>query len=381
MDATRIGLIAVAVVLVVDAVLLTGLIGIKAIHRRRMIAHERRRGEYISLLSRHLAVPDHTDPISPRLAADPAFIDAVIGLRNTLSGPEVESLTGIVDRLGVSERQVARLRRRFPLAARLTAAVCLAEIGDESTADVLIEHLGDREPEIRIQCARGLGRIRHTPAIDAILERFAVEAPWVRARFADTLLGFGSKATWPLVAYIRVNMGPGDNDAVIDAIRVLGRIGDRTVGPTLSGILRIANDPEVRIAAIEALGAVGGPLAIRPLKHAFRSVDWRLRAKAATALGEIGDPSVSWVLVEGLEDSNWWVRRNTAAALTALPGGHELLLAALESDDRYARDAAAEALADSGALAGARDRSSKGQATPADRILLDYMRASDQVPA
>ena len=155
----------------------------------------------------------------------------------------------------------------------------------------------------------------------------------MRARFADTLVGFGVKATWPLVAYIRANLSHDHNEGVIEAIRVLGVIGDREVGPSLAGILRVATDPEVRIAAIESLGMVGGPLAIRPLKYTFRFPDWRLRAKSATSLGHIGDPSINPVLVTGLQDSNWWVRRNSASALAALPGGDELLLLAIGSDD------------------------------------------------
>ncbi|MGH8948437.1 MAG: HEAT repeat domain-containing protein, partial [Acidimicrobiia bacterium] len=229
------------------------------------------------------------------------------------------------------------------------------------------------EPEIRIQCARGLGRIQHTAAIDAILERFDVEEPWVRARFADTLVGFGAKATWPLVAYIRVNLRPHDNEGVVEAIRVLGVIGDREVGPTLSGVLRVASDPEVRIAAIEALGVVGGPLAIRPLKATFRSTDWRLRAKSATSLAHTGDPSVNSLLARGLEDANWWVRRNSAAALAALPGGADLLLDAVCSNDQFARDAAGEALADCGALAAAREREEAGLTNAEDRVLLAHM--------
>jgi HEAT repeat protein len=268
---------------------------------------------------------------------------------------------------------VARLRSRFPLGRRLRAAVSLAEIGDESTARVLVEHLSDREPEIRIQCARGLVRIKDTAAIDAILERFDLEEPWVRARFADTLVGFGSKATWPLVAYIRVNLRHSDNDGVVEAIRVLGVIGDRDVGPTLAGVLRVASDPEVLIATIEALGLVGGPLAIRPLRAAVQSADWRLRAKAATSLGQIGDPSVNPLLARSLEDANWWVRRNSAAALAALQGGTDLLHHALSSDDEFARDAAAEALADCGVLAAAREREERGAATAEDAALLAHM--------
>lgn len=373
MNGTTIGLIAVAVVLIVDAALLVGLVTLKAVHRRRAELRKLRRAAYVATLSRRLASKEATDPIDGRAAEDDAFLDALIDVRNIVTGHEIETLAGIVDGLGLARRQEARLRSRFPLGRRLRAAVSLAEIGDESTAPVLIEHLSDREPEIRIQCARGLGRIQHTAAIDAILERFDLEAPWVRARFADTLVGFGAKATWPLVAYIRVNLRHHDNEGVVEAIRVLGVMGDREVGPTLAGVLRVASDPEVRIATIEALGVVGGPLAIRPLKDTFRSPDWRLRAKSATALAHIGDPSINTLLAKGLEDANWWVRRNSAAALASLPGGADLLLQAVGSDDQFARDAAAEALADCGALAAARERQEMGLTSAEDRLLLAHM--------
>jgi HEAT repeat protein len=381
MNGTTIGLIAVAVVFGIDIILLSGLVLLKAVHRRRREDYARRRAEYVSILSRHLAFQHHTDTFGPNAAEDDAFLDAVIDLRNIVSGTEIDTLAGIIDSVGVARRQEARLNHRFPLGRRLRAAVSLAEMGDESSASVLIDHLNDREPEIRIQCARGLGRMQYTAAIDPILERLALEHPWVRARFADTLVGFGTKATWPLVAYIRVNLGHDSNRGVIEAIRVLGTIGDQEVGPSLAGVLRVASDPEVGIAAIEALGLVGGPLAIRPLKYTLRSPDWRLRAKSATALGQIGDPSINPVIADSLEDDNWWVRRNSAAALTALPGGTDLLLGVIESGTSFAADAAAEALADSGALAEARHRVESDEASDADQALIRYVSAQEAVSA
>jgi HEAT repeat protein len=377
MDATSIGLIAVAVVFGIDLVLMLGLVVLKTANRRRVERHRLQRSAFVATLSRHLAGGVALEPISARAAEDDAFLDAIIDLRNVLTGSDVETLNGVVGQLDVAKRQEARLRSRFPLGRRLRAAVSLAEIGDASTARVLIDHLSDPEPEIRIQAARGLGRMRHTAAIDAILERFGLEEPWVRARFADTLVGFGAKATWPLVAYIRVNLRGSENEAVVEAIRVLGTIGDREVGPTLAGILRVASDPEVQIAAIEALGHVGGPMAIRPLKTSFRSMDWRIRAKSATALGLIGDPSVCSSLANGLEDANWWVRRNSAAALAAIPGGRGRLIDALGSRDLFARDAATEALADCGALTTAREREEAGVATDEDLRLLGHLAVGE----
>ncbi len=379
MNETTIGLVILGVVTLVAFAMLLGLVTLKAINRRRALRRRERHIRYVALISRRIAAKDTLEPIDGSAVDDDAFLDAVIDIRNVVTGRQIDTLAGIIDGVGLARRQEARLRSRFPLGRRLRAAVSLAEIGDESTAPVLMAHLSDLEPEIRIQCARGLGRMQHEPGIDAILERFGLEAPWVRARFADTLVGFGTKATWPLVAYVRANLTHDHIHGVVEAIRVLGVIGDREVGPSLAGILRVATEPEVRIAAIESLGMVGGPLAIRPLKYTFRSPDWRLRAKSATSLGHIGDPSINRVLASGLQDSNWWVRRNSASALAVLPGGDELLLLAIGSDDPFARDAAAEALADCGVLAAARERHDAGKATEGDRLLLDHVGAERRV--
>jgi hypothetical protein len=200
MSGTTIGIFSVVVVLVVDTLLIIGLVASKAVHRGRRERHDQRRALYMVGLSRHLAFreayPFDLDDID-----DEAFLDAVIDLRNVVTGVEVSTLTSILGRTGLARRQEARLRRRFPLGRRLRAAVALAEVGDESTAPVLMEYLDDAEPEIRIQCARGLGRMQHMDAIPRILARFATEEPWVRARFADTLVGYGNKASWHLVHY------------------------------------------------------------------------------------------------------------------------------------------------------------------------------------
>ncbi|MEX1124231.1 MAG: HEAT repeat domain-containing protein [Acidimicrobiia bacterium] len=380
MNGTQIALLAVGIVFVVDVVLLFGLITLKTVHRRRMERHDRRRSAYLGVLSRRMAFPLHTDYIDPKVVSDGAFLDAVIDLRNTMAGPEIETLAGIIDRYGLVKRQAAHLRSRFPLGRRLRAAVSLAEMGDESSAPVLIEYLNDREPEIRIQCARGLGRMQHTPAIDAIIDRFGEESPWVRSRFADTLVGFGAGAVWSLLAYIRVNHDHGENEGVIEAIRVLGTIGERDIGPPLSELLSVFQDPELKIATIDALGYIGGPLAVTPLIGFLDADDWRLRAKAAHSLGEIGDPLANPSLRTSLEDDNWWVRRNSAAALAGISGGVELLHEALHAGDMFARDAAAEALADCGELGKARERQERGQATVADLQLLSFMTEDVLVP-
>lgn len=353
-------LIAILAIFTVNALLLTALILVKATHRRRTSRHSARRKEYLGVLSRHLSLDNCTDPITPFMAEDPAFLDALIDMRNAITGDEVDTLRKIVNRHGVIERQIRHLESHFPLGRRLRAAVALAELGDESAADALMRHLDDREPEIRIQCARGLGRIRWTPAIEEIVWRFHIETPWVRTRFSDTLTGFGTEATWPLLAYIRVNHR-FDTTGPALAIRTLAQIQNhQAVGPLLE-ILAAANHIDIEIATMETLGELGNPEAKPALLERLDSKRWEIRSKSAAALGGLGDPAAVPRLRESLRDESWWVRRSSAAAIAKLPGGVEALYQALDDPDPFAADSAAEALADAGELISARRRLDHGE--------------------
>lgn len=364
--------VAVSVVFALNALMLLVILVAKPVHRHRQDRHERRRRAYIGILSRHLASPDHRANLGRRVAEDPAFLDALIDMRSIVDGADAETLGDLVDRYDIARQQTRKLESRLRAHQRLTAAVALAELADDSAAPVLLHHLGDREREVRIQCARGLGRMRHLPAIAAILARFEVETPWVRSRFADTLIDYGTAATWPLVSYIRCNHrlgGPG----VPTAIRTLGAIGDTQAVLPLLEILEESADHEVQIAAVEALGQLSAPIAFDPVEKAARSEDWRLRAKAVTALATLGNESVIPTLARGLEDEHWWVRRNSASALTRLPGGIDVLYRALRSEDQYARDAASEALSDAGEVLAARERVENGTATQRDVDLVAHV--------
>lgn len=352
--------LAVLVIFSVNAVLVVGLVLLKSAHRHRMHNHDARRQRYIGLLSRHLSYENCTDPITEQMAEDPAFLDALIDMRNAIAGDEVATLRQIVNRHGLIERQVKRLDSGLLLGRRLRAAVALAEIGDETAADALMRHLDDREPEIRIQCARGLGRIKWTPAIDQIVSRFSGEIPWVRARFSDTLVGYGTKATAPLLAYVRINHR-FENSGPTLALRTIGQIQDDEAVVPLLEILDQSSELEIQVATVEALGEIGNPEAGSALTRLLDSPDWQLRAKAATALGELGDYGAVPGLLVSLRDRNWWVRRSAAAAVSRLPDGIAALYEALDDEDPFASDAAAEALTDAGELVSARRRIDSGE--------------------
>lgn len=367
---------AVLTVFAIDVVMLVGLIILKAVHRVRMRRDAERRTQYLTLLSRHLTYENAVDPIPSNAAEDEAFLDAVIDLRYTIAGSEIERLSEIATTYDLVSRQEGLLRKRFGGLRRLRAAVSLAELGNEASAPILKEHLDDSDDEIRVQSARGLARMGYTPAIDRIVGRLGEESDWVRARFGDALAEFGEDASAPLMAFVIVNHADGDTSAIVQAIRTLAAIGDYSVGPRIAQVLDLSSNPEVQIAAAGALGGVGGGFAIPSLIDALASSDWRVRAQAATSIGEVGLAENVDDLVASLRDRAWWVRRNSAAALVRLPGGVEALYRALSSVDPFARDAAAEALEDSGELAKAVTNHREQRATRDEARLLRHMRGS-----
>lgn len=364
--------LALAAIFATNAVLLVAILVVKPVHRLREQDRQRRRRVYVSILAQHLMTDGHRIQMGRRVADDQAFLDALIDIRTVITGDEAEMLGTIVDRFDIARTKGNRLASRWRGHRRLRDAVALAELADTSAAEVLISHLSDREQEVRIQCARGLGRMRWGPGIKAILARLDIETPWVRSRFSDSLVSYGDMATFPLLAYIATNHRV-NTSGVPTAIRTLGAIGDPLAVRPIIDLLDEALDPEIQIALVEVLGQIGGPMDLRPLEKAARSEDWRVRAKAATALGAVGNDSILVTLAEGLEDQNWWVRNNSAHALSQLRGGVDVLYDTLLADDRFARDAASEALSDAGELLAARDRIEGGIATSRDFELLEYV--------
>lgn len=132
---------------------------------------------------------------------------------------------------------------------------------------------------------------------------------------------------------------------------------------------RYRRDWEVREAACDALGKLGGTHAVRPLVAALRDEYWPVREAAATALGGIGDTCAVEPLIVALraEDTQqagaavpvrfghpefsglhdrWTLRRAIVIALGQLGDARAVapLVATLRDDRKWVRGYAAEAL-------------------------------------
>ena len=119
-----------------------------------------------------------------------------------------------------------------------------------------------------------------------------------------------------------------------------------------------SEDAELRVTAVRALGKLAAAEHREPIVERLRDPAWFVRAAAARALQSSGeDAAVDDALGQALRDSEWWVRANAARSLARRgETGVARLAAALEGDDRYARDAALSALASPAALSLAESR-------------------------
>ena len=238
----------------------------------------------------------------------------------------------------LGSRSAVRRGRALLLVARLRLPEALPH---------LERLLADGDPDVRQAAARALALYESDAAARALIGALGREAI-APARIVEQLAH-----PWAVPALLKASRA-----AALRAVRpllteALGLARDRRAVPWLSDLLASSEDEE-RVAACRALARFSDPelrdLFMRALDDGFAPV----RAQAARALGAVPDPVAAPALQRGLGDPFWWVRSNCADALRRTgPDGIAALERALQSDDRFARDRAAEALTLQAALDGA----------------------------
>jgi HEAT repeat protein len=231
----------------------------------------------------------------------------------------------------------------------------LGQCGGDDVLAVLLEATRDSSAEVRRGAREGLlGDGRPTSVRAAI-----------RAYLEDGRMGSASKRSF----YSQLAGTAGDSlrdllrggtlssDEEKLALEAMGDARNPDVLPMARERLA-APDPELRATAARVVGKLADQESSAALGRLLHDEEWYVRAAAAKAFSSLAQEEASQRRLAGLlEDEVWWVRANAAHALAQHGNeGVDALLAAINGQDEYSRDAALAALGLAIVTPGARQR-------------------------
>ncbi len=261
------------------------------------------------------------------------------------------------DALG--ERVASRLPEKIAEAARagearslIAASACEAVhrmYGREeapalpATLEALLrDGLAHQSPDVRQAAARVLGLSGEKSAASALLARLDEEtAPAVLATVCRAVARIrpvtGGEKLLPLAEH-------ADKRVQLETIAALYGLGYGRTLPRIAAFLEEASQP-LRVRAVEILGDLRDPAALKALGKATRDVSWVVRLEAVRAFGKMERPGVTGVLRLLLQDEHPRVRAEAAVLLDRMqvPGAVWALIDDLESGETAYRIAAARA--------------------------------------
>jgi HEAT repeat protein len=244
-----------------------------------------------------------------------------------------------LEQAGVVSRLLKDAKSRLKW-TRAHALRILGELKLPHSVPALLAALEDKDADVRNVAARSLGRMKIQTAEEALIGLLGKDQ-FVSARIAAICIEMGPRTAPLLIKTTR----EGSPKARFWAAKILGEIRDNRAVRSLSDAL-LDPDPDVRSAATWALGQIADPGSGSIVSSMLRDLVWYVRAHAAEALGKIGDIHYVPALAGALCDRSWWVRKNALEALICLGDvSKPMLFRVLESEDRFARECAAEGLA------------------------------------
>ncbi|MBM4320175.1 MAG: HEAT repeat domain-containing protein, partial [Deltaproteobacteria bacterium] len=220
---------------------------------------------------------------------------------------------------------LADVLREEQVERRLAAVRALAEIGGPQATGPLSRALGDPASHVAALAAQELGKLGDARAIPALISRLADGAAACPQEVGTALSSLRPEAVGELARLL----AEGATLAQCRAAEVLGGCPEAEAGDALRAALG-STAAATREAAARALGRRGDPAALVQLGEALLGdLEARVRLAAAEALAALGGAGAAELLRIALADSFAEVRRAALAGLEALgqPADDRLLQA------------------------------------------------------
>ena len=307
-------------------------------------------------LRRAVAWLNHSSSQSPRDVA--AALDGLIGrlpatfLIARLADPSIPDACGRALCVWLAGHSRGRLvacastTKRRSAGCRAGALRVLVRAGCDEALPLLERALADGDPQLVGVAVNLLGSLSQRRAALALIG--ALRAGRFQASRIATALDRFPLPIADLLSPLAADPNP---IARFWGATLLSRYGNADgVADEVAGLVRDAN-PQVRKAAIETLGALGGAPAAKLALGLLGDPVWYVRAHAARALGDLGRTDLAEHVLALLADRHWWVRQAAKESLEKMgPGVWRDVIKCLDHADPFARNAAAEVLQNLGVL-------------------------------
>jgi HEAT repeat protein len=192
------------------------------------------------------------------------------------------------------------------LRLRCVAVQALGRMNDERAIVPLMSLLNDKRENyrLRLAAAESLGKLGDAHAVPPLLDILSDErekSVYLKESAVKALGMLGDiRALEPLLDVLESKRGIRDkfNFLKEQVIEAIGRIGGKSSKATLS-LLRVLKDesPSIRLAAVEALAAIGDPQTLDALKELIFDKDDDVAMAAISAVYSLGgEPAIREVL-------------------------------------------------------------------------------------
>lgn len=246
---------------------------------------------------------------------------------------------------------------------RVAALRALREIGDPNIASKLFEALSQPSEQVR-DLVYDILKDYGTHSIPFLMDSLSNEYWMGRSLAAQALTDMGSEAVDPLVDALKCD----DKERRFWSIKILGKMHEKSA---YNEIVRFMNDsdPEIRMAALEAISDYQDPesipliiekfidpawvvrkfaskavvafeqLAVRHLLKVLDSKDEDMKYWALRSLGEIRPKGIYPALLKLFKDDSWTIRKTTSDVLSEYGADalNDLTEMVTESDDQETR--------------------------------------------
>jgi HEAT repeat protein len=178
----------------------------------------------------------------------------------------------------------------------------------------IVRAADDSDPVVRRYCARALGQLGDPDACKPLFRLLSDDNWFVRAEAASALGKIGDARA---IGWIAQLLGDSDGYVRYSATRALYDLATQSSRSSLLRAFDLAQGPQ-RFAIAIALAKLHDPVALAPLADAAQSKDAETRRVAAEALGESGLLAGTNALEVLLKDPDLAVRAQAEAAISEI---------------------------------------------------------------